>query len=50
MEPNKKKIQEPKKVIKEYKYTNNYYKTFLDYLNETQDIPKVFLGVKSIIH
>jgi len=36
-------IIEPYKVIKEYKYTNNYYKTFLDYLNKTQDIAKVVI-------
>ncbi len=39
----KEPIIEPYEVIKEYKYTNNYYKTFLDYLNETQDIPKVII-------
>jgi len=39
----KEPIKEPKKVIKEYKYTNNYYKTFLDYLNKTQDIAKVII-------
>jgi hypothetical protein len=45
MEPIIKKIKDPiiesNKVIKEYKYTNNYYKAFLNYLNETQDIKKV---------
>ncbi len=41
----KEPIIEPNKVIKEYKYTNNYYKTFLDYLNQTQDIPKVLIRI-----
>ncbi len=41
MEPNINKIKEPINIIKEYKYTTNYYKTFLDYLKETQFIPKV---------
>ncbi len=39
----KEPIIEPNKVIIEYKYTNNYYKTFLDYLNKTQDIAKVII-------
>jgi hypothetical protein len=39
----KEPIIEPNKVITEHKYTNNYYKIFLDYLNETQDIPKVII-------
>ena len=39
----KEPIIEPNKVIIEHKYTNNYYKIFLDYLNETQDIPKVII-------
>ncbi len=39
----KEPIIEPNKVIIEYKYTNNYYKTFLDYLNEPQDTPKVVI-------
>ncbi len=41
----KEQIFEPNKVIIEHKYTNNYYKTFLDYLNETQDIPKVLIRI-----
>jgi hypothetical protein len=47
MEPiikkSKEPIIDPYKVTKEYKYTNNYYKTFLDYLNKTQDIAKVVI-------
>ncbi len=39
----KEPIIEPNKVIIEHKYTNNYYKTFLDYLNQTQDIAKVVI-------
>ncbi len=49
MEPITKKIKEPiiepNKVIIEHKYTNNYYKTFLKYLNQTQDIPKVLIRI-----
>ncbi len=41
----KEQIIEPNKVIIEYKYTNNYYKTFLDYLNKTQDIAKVLIRI-----